>query len=385
MIVNVEFFDENPLENVITSLNYKVDKTIFFGYSQILKERMECTRKFLKEICGVQTVEYCVVDEVNLPEILECIATKIQNELAQGNQVFFDLTGGEGLLLVVFGILSKEFQASMHLYDIPSNQIFEYGYEGSALLSKTAELDPIRLDLDGFVSLYGGVINYRMKKDYKNTWSQEDIEDIENMWKLSRKYSAKWVHYSSLLRKFAPDSQLKVCAEEKQLIQEMNKNKQTGRLDCFNQFLKDCEKLGFLKSVLLERGVCQFSYKSTVIQNYFWDGGSILEMYAFVQMSKEDFDDCRVGVHVDWDGTIHHGKGADVLNEVDIMAIRNNIPTLVSCKIGNVDQMALYELETVASRFGGKYAKKVLAVAKKAAQAHLLRAEEMGIEIRLTK
>lgn len=40
MIINVEFFDDNPLENVITSLNYKVDKTIFFGYERMLNGEM---------------------------------------------------------------------------------------------------------------------------------------------------------------------------------------------------------------------------------------------------------------------------------------------------------------------------------------------------------
>ncbi len=51
-------------------------------------------------------------------------------------------------------------------------------------------------------------------------------------------------------------------------------------------------------------------------------------------------------------------------------------------KMGNVDLMALYGLETVANRFGGKFAKKVLIVAKEIAPGHLLRAEEMGIEVR---
>lgn len=79
---------------------------------------------------------------------------------------------------------------------------------------------------------------------------------------------------------------------------------------------------------------------------------------------------------------IHNIPGKDVVNEIDIMSINNNLPTFISCKIGNVDQMALYELETVANRFGGKYAKKVLIVAKDVAHGHLLRAEEMGIEVR---
>ena len=106
-------------------------------------------------------------------------------------------------------------------------------------------------------------------------------------------------------------------------------------------------------------------------------------MYAFLKETNEhESYDCRVGVHIDWDGIIHNFPGKDVLNEIDIMSISNNLPTFISCKIGNVDQMALYELETVANRFGGKYAKKVLIVAKDMAPGHLLRAKEMDIEVR---
>ena len=45
--------------------------------------------------------------------------------------------------------------------------------------------------------------------------------------------------------------------------------------------------------------------------------------------------------------------------------------------------MALYELETVAERFGGKYAKKVIAAPQGLNDTHSLRAKEMGIEIRV--
>ena len=42
---------------------------------------------------------------------------------------------------------------------------------------------------------------------------------------------------------------------------------------------------------------------------------------------------------------------------------------------------ALYELDTVARRFGGKYAKKVLVTADKLGDIYLERAREMGIEV----
>lgn len=383
MVVNVEFFDENPIENVITSLNYKVDKTIFFGYAEMLNEHKACTENFLKTICGVHNIEFYEVDAFDLAGIIDKISNVIESDLASGHKVFFDLTGGESMLLVAFGILSRELVAPMHTYDIYSGQIHEFGYEGSPALSEVAEYDPILLNLDDFISLYGGKINYRMHKDFKDTLDDEDIKDVVDMWDLSRRYKAKWPCYSALLRKFFPDECLTVRTDVKRFLAEIKKNSAIGSIAAFNHFLDECEADGFLQDVCHENGIYSYRYKNESIKNYFWDSGSILEMYAFLkEINENDVNDCRVGVHIDWDGIIHSVPGSDVLNEIDIMSMKDNLPTFISCKMGNVDQMALYELETVANRFGGIYAKKVLITAKDIAPGHLLRAEEMGIEVR---
>lgn len=383
MIVNVEFFDENPIDNVITNLNYRVDKTIFFGYKDALEASNKRIEKFLKDVCGVKQVEFCPVDEMNLTTVLNDISFKVQAELEEGHQVFFDLTGGETLPLVAFGMLSKEFQAPMHRYDVCKNEMIEYGYEGCPHFSEVASYDPILLDLDSYIALYGGTINYRMHKDFKETYSEEDCRDIEELWKLSRAYHSKWVYYSALFRKFVPDTNLRVSVDEKLVLAEAKKTQAIGSLATFQRFLDECEAAGFLKDVSYNNGKYHYTYKNHMIQSYFWDGGSILEMHTFLEESKENVsDDCRVGVHIDWDGVIHGMSGKDVLNEIDILSIKNNLPTFISCKIGHVDQRALYELETVANRFGGKYAKKVLAVAKNVEVTHLLRAKEMRIEVR---
>ena len=104
-------------------------------------------------------------------------------------------------------------------------------------------------------------------------------------------------------------------------------------------------------------------------------------MYTFARVKQQyPGEDCRVGVHIDWDGVIHSG-GQDVLNEIDVMVMDNNLPIFISCKIGSVNQMALYELETVASQFGEKYVRKILAIGKPLSSGYQLRADEMGIEV----
>ena len=102
-------------------------------------------------------------------------------------------------------------------------------------------------------------------------------------------------------------------------------------------------------------------------------------------------------VRIDWDGKIHEGEEnnsenkdddttKDVLNEIDVLTLEGNVPTFISCKAGKMDKgkalTPLYELETVATRFGGKYTKKVLATLYPVKGVYAERAEEMEIELR---
>lgn len=383
MIVNVELFDKNPLENVMTCLNYRIDRIIYFGYGRMMEEKGKCVERFLKKKCHVREVEFCPVLKDDLRGILKTISGCIEREKAAGNQVFFDLTGGADLILAAFGILAGEHRFSVHTYDVFKNEMREYGSKGAALLSETAKAQEVKLDLDDFISLYGGVINYRMHKDFKANLDRESERDVVSTWKLFEKYHTKWVHYAALFRKYIPDEKLAVTVPEKTLIGELKKSRRIANVGVFHRFLDDCRNAGLLLDVSRNDGVYHFRYKNPTVRNYFWDSGSILEMYTFLlESQKENCSDCRVGVHIDWDGQMNGSQGIDVLNEIDIMSISNNIPTFISCKIGNVDQMALYELEAVANRFGGKYARKVLAVARDVSPGHMQRAREMGIEIR---
>ena len=382
MIVNIEFFDVEPIENVITNLNYEMDKTIFFGYEEIMQPHQKTVETFLKKECKVREVEFHAVDRFDLMAIMKAIANVTRHEQAQGNRVYFDLTGGESLILVAFGILSQEFSAPMFMFDVTTNELIEFCCSGNSI-GGVATPRPMKLNLDQFVSLYNGKINYRQHKVFKEM-SLDGASDIERMWKLSREFGDKWVHYSSILRKFPPDADLMVEVEKEKFQTEFRKHHRAGNIKEFHTFMHRCSHLGFVKLYAAGKNGYKFRYKNAAIKQLFWDSGSILEMYTFLMETRKDgITDCRVGVHIDWDGVIHNDGNRDVLNEIDVMSIRNNLPTFISCKIGNVDQMSLYELETVANRFGGKYAKKVLATAQPLSAAHMQRAKEMGIEVRL--
>lgn len=381
MVVNIEFLDAEPIENVITCLNYKVDKVIFFGYEEDITKLSEHTERFLKRHCSVTDVEFYQLSETNLDEILTNMTAVIDRERNASNQVFFDVTGGEGLMLLAFGALAKEKQLPMHMFDVENGWLYELNREVKPTLSESAQKRHIPLDIDMYIQMFGGVVNHAMHKGTKELNNPEFAQDAKNMWEICTKYKKTWNVFCEFLRDYCqPVANLEVTMNLADVHSKIATKSKFKRKDMTNIF-RECAQIGVLENLTSDGIVCTFRYKNSRIQDQLWDAGSILELHTYMEY-KDVSDDCTVGVHIDWDGTIHGGWGRDTVNEIDVLALKGYVPTFISCKNGNVDQMALYELETVANRFGGKYGKKVLVAPQGMNKSHRIRAREMNIEVR---
>ena len=382
MIVNIEFFDAEPIENVMTSLNFKIDKTIYFGYDDVMEKQKKSTERFLKKYCGVKEVVFHALSDRNLSSVIKTMEKVIEQEKAQKNQIFFDITGGEDLLLVAFGMLAERYHAPLHRYEIETQKLIELNAEDVTPISRSAKEEKVALTLDGFIELRGGVINYHLQKDVKNLYEPEFAKDIEKLWEISSKYGEKWNLFADFLRRCClPDQEMGVDITGKEVLAALQKINRFRSVRELGRILKDCAQGGMLENFEHTKERLRFQYKNSKIKELLWDAGSILEMHTFME-ERIGADDCRVGVHLDWDGVIYNHSGKDTLNEIDVLSLRGVIPTFISCKNGSVNQMALYELQTVAEKFGGKYAKKVLAAPQGLNDSHSLRAKEMGIELR---
>ena len=381
MIVNIEFLDVEPIENVITCLNYKVDKVVFFGYEDVIAQRGESTALFLKKHCDVSEVEFYTMSETNLDEVMEEMSLVIEKEQADGNQVFFDVTGGEGLMLLAFGALSEKKQLPMHMFDVEKGWLYELNSDVKPTLSECVAKDKKNMNIDLFIQMHGGVVNNSMHKDTKSLDDPDFEKDSIALWEICNKYKKTWNIFCEFLREYCqPGPGLSVTMDLADVKAKIATKSKYNKQDMTNIFV-ECGELGVLENLHSDGNVCTFKYKSAKIQDQLWDAGSILELHTYMEY-KDGSDDCLVGVHIDWDGTIHGGWGRDTVNEIDVLALKGYIPTFISCKNGNVDQMALYEIETVANRFGGKYAKKVLVAPQGMNKSHRIRAREMNIEVR---
>ena len=382
MIVNIEFLDHEPIENVISSLHFKFDKTIFFGFSNVIEERKEVTKNFLKKYCGVKEVSFVTLPEYQLDSILATMRKVVEQELIRKNDVFFEVTGGESLILIAFGMLAEGFKAPMHSFEIETQKLIELNRENVTPISEVAPRQNIKLNLDMFIEMQGGKINYRLHKGAKNLEDPEFEKQIEVLWAVTGKYGEKWNFFADFLRRCCgPDEALEVDVTGKEVLAAYRKIRRFQSIRELGKILDDCAATGAFENYVHTKDRLSFRYKDEKIKEILWDAGSILEMHTFMEERKNS-DDCMVGVHLDWDGIIYNHSLKDTLNEIDVLSLKGVIPTFISCKNGSVNQMALYELQTVADKFGGKYAKKVIAAPQGLNDTHSLRAKEMNIEVR---
>ena len=389
MVVVFEFLSREPIENVITAMNFQVDRLVFFGNHEDIISQKEKTENFLRKYCAVESIVFLPLSGSNLQSVLQTMRKEIELELSKNAKLFFDITGGESLMLVAFGMLSREYETPMHMYDIYKGKLLELNArEEHTGISSIATKRPVPMTLDKLIEMHGGVINYKLQKDIKDVPDEESREDILKIRKVMKLHSEHWNPFSEFLREnMNPDEEGRVYRKEstvlKALADSSNKLKSAHK---FYQIMEDLARAGAILDLKHSEGKYQFRFKNKAIKGYLWDGGSILELYSYLQ-EKEHSDECRVGVHLDWDGVLEGPSGIDVLNEIDVLSLRGYIPTFISCKSGKLSPQqclhALYELDTVANRFGGKYAKKRLVVTSEINEVYQERALEMGIELKV--
>ena len=418
MVVVFEFLSREPIENVITAMNFQVDKLVFFGNHEDIISQKERTENFLRKYCDVQSIVFLPLSGSNLQSVLQTMRKEIELELSKNAKLFFDITGGESLMLVAFGMLSREYETPMHMYDIYKGKLLELNAESlhydernteainndnrnaddlalaspnekqHLSISSIATKRPVPMTLDKLIEMHGGVINYKLQKDIKDIPDEESREDILKIRKVMKLHSEHWNPFSEFLREnMSPDDKGRVYRKEstvlKALADSFNKLKSAHK---FYQIMEDLARAGAILDLKHSEGKYQFRFKNKTIKGYLWDGGSILELYTYLQ-EKGHSDECRVGVHLDWDGVLEGPSGIDVLNEIDVLSLQGYIPSFISCKSGKLSPQqclhALYELDTVANRFGGKYAKKRLVVTAEINEVYQERALEMGIELKV--
>lgn len=388
----IEFFDETSIDNIVSALLCAPDKVIFIGDNGRKMKKSVERYKSVTDGRGLK-IEYSYkkIGRNNLGNIVELLSEIAEQE----TDCVFDLDGGEDLFLVAIGMVAQKYsgKVKMHRFNVRNGVLADCDADGNTCLASKAEIS-----IEENVKIYGGRIIYSDEKEnaaYRWNFDDEFICDVENMWAICRSDAGLWnsqiTSLAQINKLFCRKEGLEVEVNYEIAKKLLNEN---GVNFVFSPgLLKRLERVGLIRCLDFDSDSFSFAFKNESVKRCLTKAGQILELYIAVEAMKlknpdgtQVYNNVMTGAYIDWDGNIGDSDEVDVENEVDVILMKGLIPVFISCKNGVVEIDELYKLSTVAERFGGKYAKKVLVAAeldKLGIKADYIRARaaDMGIRV----
>ena len=115
-----------------------------------------------------------------------------------------------------------------------------------------------------------------------------------------------------------------------------------------NEYLLKQNKINLLdknfKATLVALGMLDKEFHYTHTKTF----GELFEYFVFLKLQKYNFDDIQTGVEIVFD------KELNIVNEFDILAIKNNHIYVVECKLGTASEAneVIYKLDSLIENFG---------------------------------
>ena len=386
MNVDIEFFSDDPMDNVLACTKFQFDKVIFLGYVEEDMDRVakSTVAAFLKsEKIGVQQIDFVAMPEGDLNGIKKSLDGIVENEQAEGNQCFFDLTGGEELVLAAAGMVADEKKIPMHEVDLADDvvriQSFPETYE------QIPKRD-YRMSIEEYLNLHEGVIEWRLQKSKNKKYNDESHKKrIMELNRFMENERSCWNKLSQGLAYLSSKQDGLISGDSKDVAAAAKIARMS--VSIFVNKLKKMKEQNILRNFIYVDGIVNLEFFSDEERAILCDPGAILEHITYWQVMQDpEVNDCAIGYHINWigdgDPDSIYRSGSDVVNEIDIIYMKKNIPTFISCKNNLVStNQPLYELETVADRFGGKMVRKVLVAKGGVTPGLAKRAHEMNIEV----
>lgn len=385
----VESFEKAPIENMVSVLAAKPDKVIFLGDVALMKNPIQVYEKILKDKNIETEIILKGIQKNNLKNILTVLTNLVENE----EDLIFDITGGEDLVLMAFGMIYERYKDKKRIklqrFNVNTGKVIDCDYDNEVSFE-----NEFCMGIDELIALYGGVVVPEENQPMIN----EALDIVDKVWNLARRNGTKWNKVHSYLKEL----ERKADISEELLEVRMNFTEVKNDIGEFHKkyqevekLLLEFEKVNLIEELLITENSIYYKYSNSFVKRCLTNSGDALEMkcyceaLALTEKGKPYFNDCCVGVTIDWDGVIHSKdeNWKDTTNEIDLILMRGLIPTFVSCKNGKIGEEELYKLNTVAGKFGGKYAKKMLIATRLerdnlvAKMAYMQRAQDMGIVI----
>lgn len=347
--VLVEFYSEEPLENVMAMIKYRPEKIIFLGHKDnMITKKIHDIKHFRDSQCLETELEFIEVPKDDLDGAIELLSGIIRDNPG----VRFELTGGSELILIALGCIAARYDISKLRIDPFTGK--EIDIRGQAVHTSDYHFN---ISIEEDIILHGGMLTDQTGSFSEWHFTESFCSDIRLMWDICRRLKKNWNKYCGIL-------------------DELQKNAprfREGWVDIYRGPLGDAIALvdalreeDMLRDYSEHGKLISFRFKNDSIRKIISKAGNILELHVYEVATRDGylFSDAVIGAHIDWDGEVHdiNNPGYDTINEIDVVLMKNVCPIFISCKNGKVGGLALHELATVSRKFGGKYARKALII-----------------------
>ena len=373
-MVLIELFDaESPIDNLLSTLTFQVERTIFFGKS---KSDFEAQRDGLVRVLRSRgldlTLEFRTWSQYDPVGIMHSFCDVIR----EYPDCVFDLTGGEDSDLFAAGMLQERYGDA----GIPMFRMNPTTGRAKALFG---ELPPQReecppLTIGECIALHGGSIVYRSENAPHGTirWEMDPpfCGMLQTMQELYHQNTGRWNMLVTVLsalpycRNYCADSPLTVEVRMNALreaVAQYYPGMTWYRMDW--ALLQQLDSKGVIRLYIRDEDTLKLAFASEQVRECLTRAGTVweLEIYQALRSLQDSrgrplVSDCMTGVVVDWDGLEHADESQNARNEIDVLAIRGTMPVFISCKSKTYNADELYKLFTVALQFGGKYSRRLL-------------------------
>lgn len=397
-MTHIEFFDKNFTENLCACLTNVPEKMIIVGNSG---KQIEKNIEIYKEIFFDRGYDIEIIPQVVCRNDITEITKALSEIVETYKDCTFDVTGGEDLYLVATGMIYEKYKdhedknIQIHRYNVMNNVLYDCDMGGSQKITRAPSLSVIEN-----IKIFGGQIMYAPGiKDGTYIWdlNEEFKKDIEAIWNICKSH-VTWNKEITTLscaeeRNCNKESATLIESKIEWIKEELKENKESKEYTVNGKAVKKLIKEGFITRYECDGAWLRVEFKNEQIKRCLTKAGLALELKVYLsclEAKSEDkitplYNDAANGVYIDWDGEMA-SNDIDTSNEIDVMLMYGMIPIFISCKNGRVSTDELYKLNTVAERFGGRYAKKVLVISQinkedKSSQYLICRARDMGIHL----
>lgn len=356
----IKCFTVSHIDNITACLRLRPEKMIMVGEADEMNQPIGRYRNLLQRRGQHTEITACNVQDKDFEDICGVLNSLVKQEA----DCVIDLTGGDASVILAVGAVlagldqSARQRIRVEKYDHDANAVLDYMHD-----NRRIPYHPIGLTAEELVALHGGAVHpdsYQPPLDYS-------IQALEALWDVVSSDPKAWNRGITQLNEFESRSDSKTqvylpLAYLRDSISNFNQKEVIVR-----DLLEKLQQCGVIHGNFGINGM-EYTYADSLMRYCTLMAGNVLEVKTIlegraVQENGEPFfSDCRMGVNIDWDGIVHDPEEQipETRNEVDAVLMHGVTPLFVSCKNGKIGEEELYKLHTVAHRFGGPYAKKML-------------------------